>query len=138
MAAPAGFSGPTSSPLTVLIVDDEPDMRHGLRDLLELMGHRVLEAANGVEALARIAQERVTIIITDLYMPKMDGVALLAKIQQSESPPRLIAMSGVFHLARSAATLGLFDPDVILEKPFTSEELQGALAKAVAKSGEAA
>ena len=99
----------------------------------------MLEAANGVEALARLAQEPVAIIITDLYMPKMDGVALLAKLQQSGSPPpRLIAMSGVFRLARPAATLGLFAPDVILDKPFTRDDLRGALAKAAAKSGEAA
>src|SRR5687767_14473586 len=79
----------------VLIVDDQPDVRLAFRYMLEHHEYQVLEAANGTEALACLETTRVDVILTDLYMPSMDGLSLLSAVRESPPPqPRIIAMSG--------------------------------------------
>jgi CheY-like chemotaxis protein len=66
-----------SGPRVVLVVDDNKDLRESLRDLLLLMGHTVLEASNGDEALQVMATETVDVVVTDLYMPGLNGMELM-------------------------------------------------------------
>jgi two-component system response regulator FlrC len=65
----------------VLIVDDDPDYRATLVDLLELEGHSVVSASNGAEATRIIERDAPALVITDLRMPVMDGAALLKWVQ---------------------------------------------------------
>jgi CheY-like chemotaxis protein len=68
---------------TVLVVDDEADIRESLRVILELEGYKVYSAANGVEALALIEDGIVpSVILLDLMMPVMNGVDFLAILRQ--------------------------------------------------------
>jgi CheY-like chemotaxis protein len=121
-------SGPT-----ILIVDDDPDVRISLRQLLEFYGYHVVEAGNGVEALEVLARKPVSFMITDLYMPRMDGIELLREVRNGSSRPRTVAMSGVIHLeqAMSTAAASLLGADAVLDKPFTRQQLLRALATAV-------
>ena len=66
----------------VLVVDDDTDTRHRLRTVLEKNGWSVVEAANGKEALERVAQGRPHLILLDLTMPVMDGFAFLHRLRQ--------------------------------------------------------
>jgi CheY-like chemotaxis protein len=59
------------------VVDDEPDARALVRDILVNEGYGVREAANGVEALAAIAESRPSLVVLDLMMPALDGFAVL-------------------------------------------------------------
>ena len=63
----------TTSTATVLVVDDDPLNRTLLSMSLTGLGHQVLEAGNGHEAIARLAAERVDAVLTDIEMPEMDG-----------------------------------------------------------------
>jgi len=65
----------------ILVVDDEPKMRRVLEILLQKMGHRVLGAGNGVEALALFQANSIDLVITDLRMPEMDGIELLTALR---------------------------------------------------------
>jgi CheY-like chemotaxis protein len=67
-----------------LVIDDDADLRQRLRDLLEKAGWEVDEAADGREALARLANQSPNVILLDLIMPEMDGFAFLAELQQRE------------------------------------------------------
>jgi two-component system, chemotaxis family, chemotaxis protein CheY len=69
----------------VLVVDDEPDVRETLRDLVEMCGCSVIVAANGAEALALLAERRPCMIILDLLMPVMTGEELLAAMRREPS-----------------------------------------------------
>lgn len=64
----------------VLVVEDDALSRFGVRDLLE-REFEVLEAANGKEALARLAEQAVDVVVTDVMMPEMDGVELTRVIR---------------------------------------------------------
>lgn len=101
-----------------------------IRELLEMQGYQVAEAGNGIEALAYIAREPVAVLITDLYMPKMDGIELLRQIRRcGRQMPRSIAMSGIIRTAppASAEAADLVGAHVILSKPFSNEDLLRAM-----------
>jgi len=84
-------------PLTVVVVDDEPDYRQivrsllllGLPDVVSIVG----EAADGQEGLAVVLRERPDIVITDLMMPRLNGVDLTRRIRQELPQTRIILMS---------------------------------------------
>lgn len=66
--------------VTVLVVDDEPDVRLLVRIVAEQSGHVVVEAADGVDALAAIDDDIPDLVLTDLNMPVMDGLELRARL----------------------------------------------------------
>jgi signal transduction histidine kinase/CheY-like chemotaxis protein len=69
-----------SSEHPILVVDDDPTTRSMLRRMLERQGWKVVEAANGVEGLARVDEARPSLVLLDLMMPQMDGFAFLAAL----------------------------------------------------------
>ena len=72
---------------TVLVVDDDDDMRRVLRDFLEGDGHRIVEAASGAEAIALVESERFDAVILDKEIPEMNGLDVLAVLHRRH--PRL-------------------------------------------------
>jgi CheY-like chemotaxis protein len=84
-------------PPKVLLVDDEPSLREILRFDFEELGFEVVEAANGVEALIclRAHAASITLIVSDIRMPEMDGFQMLQEIiRLYPSPPAIVMMSG--------------------------------------------
>ena len=123
---------------TVLVVDDEVDFRVSMRELLRLLGYQVSEAANGLEALRVLANEKVSILLTDLFMPRMDGIELLRHVRKSgDQVPGIIAVTGEIHLGRqtTVAAASLLGAHVVLIKPFTKDQLLGAISVATKAVG---
>jgi len=110
------------SEMTVLLVDDEDDIRSIIADLLLEIGVKILEAGNGREALEIIHKNKIDMAIIDIMMPEMNGIELLTKLQ--ESHPELICMMLTAHgskdLVISALRANAYD---FLEKPFNKEML---------------
>jgi DNA-binding NtrC family response regulator len=115
---------------SILIVDDEPNMQRVLRGLLRREGYRTLEACDGAVALDILAQEPIEAVLTDLKMPRMNGLELLAEIQQRQLgvPVILLTAHGTIGGAVEALKRGAFD---YLTKPFDPHEIQQVVAKAV-------
>ena len=67
---------------TILVTDDDPDLRDILRSVLEPAGFQVVEAADGQAALSRVRDKRPDLIILDCNMPKMDGLQVCATLKQ--------------------------------------------------------
>jgi two-component system nitrogen regulation response regulator NtrX len=118
---------PAPRSAVVLIVDDVPDIRLAYRLLLEAADFTVLEAWNGTDALGCLANNRVDVVLTDLYMPgQIDGVGLVEIIRKRmATQPAIIAMSGSPNLAyrSSLQAARIVGADVALTKPLQPEIL---------------
>jgi CheY-like chemotaxis protein len=112
--------------MRVLVIEDNREQRDFLRVALESAGHQVLTAAHGREALGYLNGQSVDVVLTDLFMPEMDGIELIAALRQRFPGIKVLAMSGragVDYLA-VAKELGAAR---ILRKPFGMEELLSAV-----------
>jgi nitrogen regulation protein NR(I) len=115
----------------ILIVDDERNLRRVLAAHLKREGWDVEEAADGAEALNRLAQGAWSLVITDLKMPNLDGLGLLerAATRYPDLPIVLITAHGTIETAVSAMKRGAFD---YITKPFDQDELLAVVRKALA------
>ena len=114
---------------TILIIDDEANMRHMLSTLLAKHGYTVDGVGDGAAGLSRIEQHRYDFILCDLKMPVMDGMAFLATIQERRYPGTVIMMSayGTVDQAIETVKQGAYD---YISKPFKVEEILLVLRKA--------
>jgi DNA-binding response OmpR family regulator len=108
----------------VLIVDDEPAVRHMVRGVLESTGFECAESENGASALEWLKDHHTDIIIADYQMPIMNGLILLEKVQNSLNghTPRVIMLSGLIDEKEKlkAIDLGAY---AIIDKPCNFREL---------------
>jgi two-component system chemotaxis response regulator CheY len=111
-------------PSTILIVDDSPTMRSMVRGALEADHHAVVEATDGVSALAALEQTRADLVITDVNMPEMDGLALVRALRRRPrhrfTPALVLTTEASVEMKRRGREAGAtgwlvkpFDPDVL-------------------------
>jgi DNA-binding response OmpR family regulator len=79
---------------TVLLVEDESLLREGVQEILETHGYTVIGAADGVEALEWLSQVPVTLVISDLVMPNMNGVDFIKRVRENYPNLPIIVASG--------------------------------------------
>ena len=122
-------SAPGGQGETVLVVDDETVIRELISELLTCHGYHVLTAGDGVEALTVFAghQEQISLILTDMVMPRMDGEAVIRAVRRSAPVLPIIAMSG----NRAATVAHITNGLQFLSKPFASDVLLGMVAQLV-------
>src|SRR3954452_17417739 len=110
-------------PERVLIVDDEPNLRKVLGAHLQREGYEVVLAPDGEAALAVVEKGGVDVVVTDMVMPKLDGLALLRMLTEShpDLPVIMITAHGTIDSAVEALKLGAFD---YITKPFERDELR--------------
>ena len=113
----------------ILIADDEESMRHLLSIFLRDHGYEVRAVANGEEALKELAAHDYDLILSDVRMPRMDGLALLREVQRREPELTFIVMSayGTHDTALEAMKAGAYD---YVSKPFKPDEVLLVLNKA--------
>jgi PAS domain S-box-containing protein len=118
---------------TILVVDDEPEVRGFLRKVLTGVSYHVLEAENGREAARQIESNEVDLVIMDLAMPEQEGIETIRALHQVRPRLKIIAISGQFAgpLLRAAE---LFGAQESLVKPIQPEDLLGAVARVMVGS----
>ncbi len=138
-ATPAGEDAvreplPMGQGETILVVDDEAGILGATCKLLERHNYKVLSAADGAEALTLFSHHRsvIRLIMTDVMMPVMDGLALTRVIKKMDSEVKLIASSGLEHDAKFEEMRGL-GVNVFLTKPYTAEKLLHTLRDLLAR-----
>ncbi|MGA2034235.1 MAG: sigma-54 dependent transcriptional regulator [Thermoguttaceae bacterium] len=115
--------------MRILVVDDEKIKRITLADDLAAQGHEVVAAADGEAAWQQLQAGRFDVVVTDLKMPKLDGIELLKRIKQGPLADMTVIMMtayGSIPVAVEAMRLGAFD---FLTKPFRNEEIFPLLAR---------
>jgi len=109
---------------TLLLVEDNDDLRGATRDMLEALGYRVATAANGPEALAALEERDggIALVICDVVMPGMSGPQLVERLRARSPEIRVILMSGYTSnvVLRHGISEGDYD---FLEKPFSADQL---------------
>ncbi len=115
----------------ILVADDEAKMRRLLELTLQGMGHRVLQAADGAEALDLLATEPYDLVLTDLRMPRLDGLGLLRGMRERglETPVVVLTAHGTVESAVEAMKLGAVD---YILRPFEMSTVELAVTRALA------
>jgi CheY-like chemotaxis protein len=121
--------GVPAKPTSVLIVDDNADMRSFVKIVLERAGFEAQVAADGERALAAHRAHPVDVLITDIFMPERDGIELIHQFQSLFPQVKIIAMSGGGQVSKRdylpfAADIGA---DLVLRKPFAADTLLSML-----------
>ena len=108
---------PMNSPLSILVVDDEPSVRETLADMLEAMDHSVCSTSSGYEALQKLATANFDLVFTDLAMPEMDGWETAREIRKRWPEVNIIMVTG-YGLGTLPPVGGHDLVDGIIGKPF--------------------
>ena len=109
---------------SVLVVDDDDNMRALIKTILERRGHQVSVARDGLEGLASFEAGGQDLVVTDLVMPGIGGLAFFAELQRRQSPPKVLIVSG--NKVRPDGDMSLLQASgrlAFMQKPFTPMEL---------------
>lgn len=114
--------------MKILVIEDQEDIRATLRDLLEMNGHEVIEAADGVEGV-KLAEQKPDFIICDMQMPRLDGRGVLAAVKEMpgicDVPFVFLTAQAERHQQRDGMALGADD---YITKPFSVDDIIKAIA----------
>jgi two-component system KDP operon response regulator KdpE len=119
-------------PATILVVDDEPQIRRVLSTMLTSQGYPVIEARSGEEALEKIRSERIDLILLDVNMPGISGLETCAQIRRSGDVP--IIMLTVRNSERDKVQALDAGADDYVVKPFGAEELMARIRAALRRA----
>jgi DNA-binding NtrC family response regulator len=115
----------------ILVIDDEPDMRAILEQILKSAGHEVILAADGREGVERYCTSPADLVITDLYMPNQEGLETIHELRTRFPEVAIIAISGKHAAVTMLSIAQKFGAIGMLHKPFPADELIAAVAKAL-------
>ena len=119
----------------ILLVEDSPEVSLAVREILASADHTVVEAASGKEAMKHLSGGRFDAIVSDVWMPEMDGIALLKAIRGAGNDIPVVVISGgapnapLSYTAPLAATFGA---NMAVYKPFEKAELLNAVKSVLA------
>jgi DNA-binding response OmpR family regulator len=114
----------------VLVIDDDEQMREMLAQMITREGYSVSTAVDGEEGLATMRRQPADLVVTDILMPKMDGIDLIVELRRAFPDVKILAISGGrrsispgFNLQSAALVSGC----AVLSKPFTRDQLVGRI-----------
>lgn len=121
---------------TILIVDDDLNIRYLFRCLLQQVGHNIIEAEDGNQAIDLINNHRneVDLLITDVLMPNKEGLELIKEVKKKYPKLKIIALSGggIIGVNDCLAFADVFGADKVFPKPISRTELLSAVTELVA------
>jgi response regulator RpfG family c-di-GMP phosphodiesterase len=121
-----------AAPQYCLIVDDEPRLRQAMVHLMRADGFHCVEASNGLEALEKLAQQAFSLVLSDLRMPKMDGLELLREIRGQYSDIAVVMITAVADVETAVSCLGVGAADYVI-KPYQLDDVRARVSQALEK-----
>lgn len=117
----------------ILVVDDEGAIRYSVSKTLERVGYEVHTAASGEEALEMMHNTNYDVVLTDIRMPGISGVDLLARIKEESADIVVILMTGYASLGTAVESLRLGAHDYLI-KPSSSEDIRESVSRGIERS----
>lgn len=114
----------------ILLVEDDELGRFAFRSLLDSAGLNVVDVANGLEAIRELQKGEFDLVITDVFMPEMDGVQLIREIRESFPGVKVLIVSGGgggFTAQHTTELMSNLGADAVLQKPVTNDEFLAAV-----------
>ncbi len=111
---------------SILIIDDDPDFGVWLDMVFGHEGHDVVVATNGEQGLLATTDKSFDLVITDIFMPEMDGIEVIQKLRGTENAVKIIAISSGGSMGDEETFLSIassIGADQIVSKPFSSEDI---------------
>ena len=115
----------------ILVIDDDPDTRALLEQMLTSAGYDVLLATDGREGVARYRADPADLVITDLYMPNQEGLETIVQLRKHFPDAKVIAMSGRTTGTTMLSVAQRLGAVAALEKPFIASDLLAAVQRAL-------
>jgi CheY-like chemotaxis protein len=144
LAVTAAFNLQGKDMSHVLIIDDSEEIRSSVRAMMESMGFDVSEATDGQDGVDRFRQERFDLVISDVVMPRKDGLQAIREIREMSPDIPIVAMSGGTHVSAGGCdqitgyTLSIAEElgaTRTIGKPFSRENLRAVIRESVAEAG---
>jgi two-component system nitrogen regulation response regulator NtrX len=107
----------------ILVIDDESAVLSALAGLLRRKGHEVFEASDGATGLELLQKQGVDLVIIDIYMPGLGGLATIPLLRRNWPTLKIIAISGAAHPQEAGARATALGADHFQSKPFEPSEL---------------
>ena len=142
MMSATGAITPDTMP-SVLVIDDDSDVRALVAYQLQAAGYEVRAAAHGAEGLALQRESPADVIVTDIFMPEKEGIETIRELKELSPRVRIIVMSGGGSLRPGRRRFTTHDVGVVarelgvtavLQKPFETEELLSSVAAAIGQA----
>lgn len=118
-------------PRWILVADDEPAVRQFVERALNYAGYAVTAVPDGNAALAALEKRSYDLLLTDIVMPDLDGIALALNVSKHYPQTRILMMTGYSNQRERAHNLDCLAHEVI-SKPFTLEEITRRISSALA------
>ncbi len=118
----------------ILVVDDDPQMRSALKEAIHRIGLGAEACENGLEAIGRISRTGYSLVVTDMKMPGMDGLALLREIRRRSASQPVLVITGYGTVENAVETMREGATNYLL-KPFSFEALKKAVESAMPRPG---
>ena len=117
----------------ILITEDEDSLRSFVARALRMDGHETVEAADGAEGLEALAEGRFDLLLSDIRMPAMDGIAMAQQIARGFPDLKILLMTGYAEQRERAKSLEAIVSEVMV-KPFTIADLRATVLKVIERS----
>ncbi|HVO43358.1 MAG TPA: response regulator transcription factor [Aggregatilineales bacterium] len=124
---------PDAESAHILVVDDEGAIRYSISKTLQRVGYQVSAAASGEEALGMLDEQNFDVVLTDIRMPGLTGVELLAKIKEKAPDAIVILMTGYASLGTAVESLRLGAHDYLI-KPSSSQDIRLSVARGLERA----
>jgi DNA-binding NtrC family response regulator len=114
--------------LKILLIDDEPDMRHALGEVLRAEGHQVQEVPDAESALIAMTERPAHLVITDVRLPRIDGMTLLRRIRRRYSATEVLVITAFGSIGDAVTAMKDSAVDYLL-KPFDLDRVLSTVAR---------
>jgi len=112
----------------ILVIDDEPQVRRLIQNILERAGHDVTEAADGLQGLTAARETRPDLVVTDILMPNKEGIETIRELRREVPKLPILVISGDPGSALYLEMAKLLGAHAALTKPFRAADLMQAVA----------